>query len=230
MTYITKFIQTTSFVIAFTTISLTAKAQNLDINSIWNASGSIATQAQSLGISALQMQFMANDVFIFSYTTSGGGTESTSGTWAQLTPNSFKFRFNPGDPGIFAQLCPDDTITVGYSIASDIMTMNSVVAPNCNTMSSFLNQSTWQNATAGIEDKAAANFRLFPNPASGTLSVQFNSTDATSPIEIASVNGTLVNYTVQNQTNGTLKVDISNLPAGTYLLKSKNHSQLFVVE
>lgn len=202
-------------------------SQNIPVNSVWNAYGSTATNFESNNFDNMKLHYLANGVFQISFEFSGMPVTETS-TWQQVDANNYKITFDE-NANYFGAICGTDTMYIQYSMNGNIQTMDNVTG-DCSTGNSFMNQTTWENATAGIEGNILSNFQVFPNPASGTLNIQFNSADLESPIEIVSVNGAHVDCTVQNQTNGTLKVDISNLPAGTYLLKSNSSSQLFVVE
>jgi len=70
------------------------------------------------------------------------------------------------------------------------------------------------SAPATIDD---ANIKVFPNPASDLLNVQFGKVDQASVIKIFSANGELVKTIIPGITNA-VQINISNLTSGLYAL------------
>lgn len=78
----------------------------------------------------------------------------------------------------------------------------------------------YHSAITGIQEKIAGNIHVFPNPTSGLL----NLTSLTLPAEakIHSLQGMLLRRIIQVES----RLDISDLPAGMYILNISNGSQI----
>lgn len=74
----------------------------------------------------------------------------------------------------------------------------------------------------GVEDIKSATMELFPNPAVNQI-VVVNTINATNMV-ITDMTGKTV-FTVQQPAAGTQQIDITNLPAGNYIIKAIGQSQ-----
>jgi ligand-binding sensor domain-containing protein len=78
-----------------------------------------------------------------------------------------------------------------------------------------------ENGIVGIEEKTNANFFIYPNPASSTITIESKMYPMQS-IKIVDVLGREVYY-LQTQNNKT-EIDISHLPSGIYILQLQSKS------
>jgi len=75
------------------------------------------------------------------------------------------------------------------------------------------------NSTAEELALPSANINAWPNPANDVLTVDFNSKNTTNPtIVVRNLLGNQVAVEQLNGTNGQARIDVSELPAGTYLV------------
>ncbi|MBP6732142.1 MAG: T9SS type A sorting domain-containing protein [Chitinophagales bacterium] len=80
----------------------------------------------------------------------------------------------------------------------------------------------------GIQEaKAASSFNIYPNPANDVLMILFNDNNHTEKIEITDIAGRVV-QAVQTEGNAQMQLNISQLPAGVYLVRSKNFTRKLV--
>ncbi len=81
-------------------------------------------------------------------------------------------------------------------------------------------------AVTGIEEKTgnANNVRIFPNPASGTLTVDFGRTGYFTTLEIVDISGRVFQTTPLENKITTVNVDISNLASGNYFCRLRTPS------
>ncbi len=73
----------------------------------------------------------------------------------------------------------------------------------------LVNAEEWQNKLL---------MQVYPNPANQTLMIELSGTDGKGIIEMINLDGKVQKTVVLNQTN-TVEMDISNLPAGVYIIK-----------
>ena len=74
----------------------------------------------------------------------------------------------------------------------------------------------------GVEDINSATMELYPNPAVNQI-VVVNAINATNMV-ITDMTGKTV-FTVQQPAAGAQQIDITNLPAGNYIIKAIGQSQ-----
>lgn len=80
----------------------------------------------------------------------------------------------------------------------------------------------------GIQEaKATSAFSIYPNPANDVLIVLFSDNNNAGKIEITDIAGRVV-QTVQIEGNTQMQLNISQLPAGIYLVRTKNFTQKLV--
>lgn len=77
---------------------------------------------------------------------------------------------------------------------------------------------------AGVTETPDQPIRIYPNPATETL---FVSTDGPSEISLFALNGTPVKQETTGET-GFMSINVSELPAGLYFIKIRNHDTLLV--
>ena len=76
----------------------------------------------------------------------------------------------------------------------------------------------------GIDEPVAGNIMVYPNPANGLITIEGISADL-SQIPLINIQGQLIDIQVKNN-----QIDVSNLPAGIYLLKINENSVKIVIE
>ena len=76
----------------------------------------------------------------------------------------------------------------------------------------------------GIDEPVAGNIMVYPNPANGLITIEGISADV-SQIPLINIQGQLIDIQVKNN-----QIDVSNLPAGIYLLKINENSVKIVIE
>ena len=76
----------------------------------------------------------------------------------------------------------------------------------------------------GIDEPVAGNIMVYPNPANGFITIEGISADV-SQIPLINIQGQLIDIQVKNN-----QIDVSNLPAGIYLLKINENSVKIVIE
>jgi len=81
-----------------------------------------------------------------------------------------------------------------------------------------------QNATVGIKvpGETAVRLAIYPNPASGWLTVACADADEFS-LQVIDVQGRIILYPV-TYTNGSAKLDLARIPSGLYLLQVQTHA------
>ncbi len=72
-------------------------------------------------------------------------------------------------------------------------------------------------------------YRIYPNPADKSLTVEFFEGYSFDTISVYSINGLLVNEYVNVADNQVYTIDVSNLPAGLYILRISYDSELLVL-
>lgn len=70
------------------------------------------------------------------------------------------------------------------------------------------------------------NFNLYPNPTRGVFSLEGQFEE----LEVFDIHGRKVNFKVDEKSSNTLRIDISNVPQGLYLLKIRNGSKSEVLK
>jgi hypothetical protein len=111
-----------------------------------------------------------------------------------------------------------DAASVGAAVPVN-GTFYSMIRSNLSSFSPFAVVD--QNAVTGIDKVSAANsisLGLYPNPASGVVSIDFKNTDAKS-LEVYNEIGNKVYSAEVVNKNSVQKIDISSLPAGVYYVK-----------
>lgn len=79
----------------------------------------------------------------------------------------------------------------------------------------------------GVQDLTSSDVKLYPNPASEQITVQWSGTDAQAQIEIFNLAGQKVlNTEVKNKGN----VNVSSLTTGTYILKLTNQKEVRTIK
>ena len=76
----------------------------------------------------------------------------------------------------------------------------------------------------GIDEPVDGNIMVYPNPANGLITIEGISADV-SQIPLINIQGQLIDIQVKNN-----QIDVSNLPAGIYLLKINENSVKIVIE
>lgn len=77
-----------------------------------------------------------------------------------------------------------------------------------------------------FEDKPEATFKVFPNPATEKLFVQFNDWSGEKEIKLLDITGRSV-FMIKS-VNNNHEIDISSLPKGIYLISAKNMTDYVV--
>jgi len=84
------------------------------------------------------------------------------------------------------------------------------------------------NLNIGIEERAPASFKLFPNPASAFVEVMLEAPMSNALVEVRDASGRLV---MQERASGQrLRFDVAALQAGLYLMRNGNEAVRFAVE
>lgn len=77
-----------------------------------------------------------------------------------------------------------------------------------------------------ILTSSQAAFNIFPNPVHDILTIKYSSSEKTI-VSIFDINGKQVyNVSLEANNNGTSSVDVSNLPAGSYIMKSVSNQKV----
>lgn len=106
-----------------------------------------------------------------------------------------------------------DASTLGIT-ESGVYTLETVDENGCRSISQEL-----QAVVSGVDEFAQRNFRIFPNPASHTLSVDLSVFEtAVEFIRLSDASGQLISR-IGGAVNGIHTIDISALPAGMYILQ-----------
>ena len=84
----------------------------------------------------------------------------------------------------------------------------------------------YNNETLGVNDNLTTEFRLYPNPAEETLTIELKNNTGTSSLEIVDLLGKTV-YT--SQINQTENINVSQLSQGTYFVKIKAEGKSEVI-
>lgn len=120
-------------------------------------------------------------------------------------------------------------------IALNVFTAKAIVTPTGNTSYTVIGENAEGcqsvakvqvnvKGCVGIEETAfARSIQIFPNPADETL---FISSEAQLNLALYNTNGKLVRTIYTNE--GTVQIDITELPAGIYLLKSMTSDQTMI--
>lgn len=147
----------------------------------------------------------------------------TENMWPVMAPESSEGNLHmmwyadyiPGSIGGFAS---SEMYVFGYSIPkTDIGIFN-----NCQEVY----QNMW-NIGDGIQDNTLSEMKIFPNPASNTVTISIMSkTSDIARIQITNLAGQVVSNQNQNMENGVnqLQINISNLASGLYLVNIKTNT------
>ncbi len=81
----------------------------------------------------------------------------------------------------------------------------------------------------GIENAALSSISLYPNPTTGNM-VNLQVKEAVAQIRVHSINGQEMDVNVGEQVTDVVKLDVTNLQAGLYLVKVKLESGKTVIE
>jgi hypothetical protein len=82
----------------------------------------------------------------------------------------------------------------------------------------------------GIDNVANSNFRLYPNPSNGIVYVENSDFNTDVKIEVLSVLGRVVKAEQFSVLSGKTRIDLSNQPAGLYLMSIKSRETNKVVK
>ena len=77
--------------------------------------------------------------------------------------------------------------------------------------------------TTGIDDVVNSNFRLYPNPSNGIIYIENNDFNSDVRIDILNILGRVVKTEQFDVLSGKTKIDLSDQPAGLYLMSVKSH-------
>jgi hypothetical protein len=82
---------------------------------------------------------------------------------------------------------------------------------------------------SGISSAVAFDdMKIYPNPTSGILYIKNNPGSAAGYAEVMDMNGKEISFSPQNIKTPIQTLDISNLPAGIYILKIRNEEGVFI--
>lgn len=107
----------------------------------------------------------------------------------------------------------------------DIYAINSTT-PNCDNIG-IVNPSSTLSTSSAINDRA---LKLYPNPVkNGVIFLKGNNLDKIEIIQIFTIDGRLV-MNLGKPFNFKNGISVRNLKKGTYILKTKDYSQKFIIE
>lgn len=112
---------------------------------------------------------------------------------------------------------------VDYLLAADDSRQFSIILKNGATIDN-VNEATFSEATSIYQIKADDGLSLFPNPVRATLNI--SGCQQGSTVAVLSLDGQLLISTVASA--HSLTIDVSNLPQGTYLLKTDHSVVKFI--
>lgn len=112
---------------------------------------------------------------------------------------------------------------IDYLLAADDSRQFSIILKNGATIDN-VNEATFSEATSIYQIKADDGLSLFPNPVRATLNI--SGCQQGSTVAVLSLDGQLLISTVASA--HSLTIDVSNLPQGTYLLKTDHSVVKFI--
>jgi len=80
----------------------------------------------------------------------------------------------------------------------------------------------------GLEDQPISEFKIYPNPSSGELSIELNTEISRAQIEVFNMVGSLVHAEDVVSNQGTVRLDLSNLPTGVYTVRISDQKTNYV--
>lgn len=98
-----------------------------------------------------------------------------------------------------------------------------------NTTGEIINASKVALTAAGVEEVASIGMEVYPNPASGSVTIKFDATSADYAVAITDLSGRQVAYKVIANANGSQTVDmpIEGLATGNYLVTVSSNGASF---
>jgi hypothetical protein len=202
----------------FVTIFSHAFAQ-MEIGSVWKAIGATAQGLENLGLDSTKIHFLSSGVFEISYIQSSTPKTETS-TWHDLTSNAVTVSYDPNGTG-FGMMCPTDTTTFDYSIATNVMTLSNIQG-NCSEAIAILTNSQWQKvgtSTASLSDEENQFVEIVPNPANGFVTLKTNSTTISHDFTICNALGELQQLVIVESGNDGIILNVSSYPNGVYFVQ-----------
>ena len=141
------------------------------------------------------------------------GNEATKTfTFNNLSQNFNTYQWNFGDGNT-------STSTGTHTYAdTGTYTTTLIVFDNCGKSDTSTQTFTIHNLVSGVNEVAAENFSVYPNPAADELTIQFrNAVPTNTTIQISDVNGSvLLQSEIQNLKS---KIELTALGSGVYFLK-----------
>ena len=109
----------------------------------------------------------------------------------------------------------------------------SAYAGQADVMLAFMTKSAWGNNlyldninisnTAGLEEQVKnTSFKLYPNPSTGRVSVDFSALGS-AMVKVADITGRTVKTQTVDNVYGSFSLDLSEQPSGTYFVEVKNN-------
>ncbi len=110
-------------------------------------------------------------------------------------------------------------VTTYDDLTADMYGMNyyRVRAKNAGGYSQYSNEATYQGL--GLDEVSASNVRVYPNPTSDRLSIEFNEPIETEEAQIIGENGKVVRVIRLNTAQGTQDISLEGLSAGQYWIR-----------
>jgi hypothetical protein len=78
-----------------------------------------------------------------------------------------------------------------------------------------------------MDDPTAGNFNLYPNPATSTITLNWNTSVDLKAIAILDISGKMI-FSKNISSQGNVQIDIGQLPAGIYMLQTIGAEERYI--
>jgi len=200
------------------TVSNSSVYSQMEVGSIWKATGNLESALHNSGVDSTKMQFLGGGMFQLTYE-SGAGPQTETSLWADVSATEFKFFYDPTGM-VFGALCPDDSTFVQYTINGNQLTMNTVTG-SCTTANGILTGSIWNKvggSSAGITETESGIRTLYPNPSNGEVYLTLNHGVELTDLQLTTLLGQAVPFTVSQTGKNTVVIRLIGVEKGIYYL------------